>query len=69
MANTPFNHKNTSNNQIKATEAVKDENVLSPGVLDTLFVLLDTNKNGRLEQNEFMKLMKRQAAIPDPVRD
>lgn len=68
-AKSPLSDKYTNIDQINASKAVKHENVLSPGVLDTLFVLLDTNNNGRLEQDEFMKLMKRQAAIPDPVRE
>lgn len=42
--------------------------VLSPGIVDTLFALLDVDSNGRLDQNEFMTLMKRQSAVPDPVR-
>lgn len=38
------------------------------GIVDTLFVLLDVDGDGRLDQSEFMTLMKRQSAVPDPVR-
>ena len=46
----------------------REGEVMSPGIVDTLFALLDVNSNGRLDQNEFMTLMKRQSAVPDPVR-
>eukprot|EP00903_Cladosiphon_okamuranus_P016220 g14967.t1 len=42
--------------------------VLTPGIVDVLFALLDVNGDGRLDQEEFMTLMKRQSAIPDPPR-
>ena len=41
--------------------------VLSPGIVDALFALLDLDGDGRLDQNEFMTLMKRQSAVPDQV--
>ncbi|CAM9751399.1 unnamed protein product [Scytosiphon promiscuus] len=42
--------------------------VLPASIVDTLFALLDVNDDGRLNQEEFMTLMKRQTAIPDPPR-
>eukprot|EP00904_Undaria_pinnatifida_P007329 jgi/Undpi1/3726/HiC_scaffold_16.g07095.m1 len=47
----------------------REGEVMSPGIVDTLFALLDVNSNGRLDQNEFMTLMKRQSAVPDPPRN
>ncbi|CAM9263019.1 unnamed protein product [Pylaiella littoralis] len=41
---------------------------LPAGIVDVLFVLLDVNGDGCLDQEEFMTLMKRQSAIPDPPR-
>lgn len=41
---------------------------LPAGIVDVLFVLLDVDGDGCLDQEEFMTLMKRQSAIPDPVR-
>lgn len=41
--------------------------MLSPGVVEVLFALLDADGDGRLDQKEFMRLMKRQATVPDPV--
>ncbi|CAN0327356.1 unnamed protein product [Ectocarpus sp. 12 AP-2014] len=41
---------------------------LPSGIVDTLFVLLDVDGDGRLDQSEFMTLMERQSAIPDPPR-
>lgn len=41
---------------------------LPAGIVDVLFVLLDVDGDGCLDQEEFMALMKRQSAIPDPVR-
>lgn len=43
------------------------EEAISSEIVDALFVLLDTNNNGRVDQAEFMTLMKRQSAVPDPV--
>lgn len=42
--------------------------VLTAGIVDVLFALLDVNGDGHLDQEEFMTLMKRQSAVPDPVR-
>lgn len=44
-----------------------EEYVISAGIVDALFTLLDINGDGLLDQNEFMTLMKRQSAVPDPV--
>ncbi|CAB1113275.1 unnamed protein product [Ectocarpus sp. CCAP 1310/34] len=41
---------------------------LPSGIVDTLFALLDVDGDGRLDQSEFMTLMERQSAIPDPPR-
>lgn len=43
--------------------------VLTTGIVDVLFALLDVNGDGRLDQEEFMTLMKRQSAVPDPVSE
>lgn len=59
---------NTDHANINIGHTAEQDNVLSPVVLDTLFALLDTNDDGRLDQDEFMKLMTRQTAVPDPVR-
>lgn len=45
------------------------DKVLTAGIVDVLFALLDVNGDGRLDQEEFMTLMKRQSAVPDPVRE
>lgn len=44
------------------------DKVLTAGIVEVLFALLDVNGDGHLDQEEFMTLMKRQSAVPDPVR-
>eukprot|EP00752_Nemacystus_decipiens_P009247 g8260.t1 len=44
------------------------DKVLTAGIVDVLFALLDVNGDGYLDQEEFMTLMKRQSAVPDPPR-
>lgn len=51
----------------EAADPVPGSKVLPASIVDTLFALLDVNDDGRLNQEEFMTLMKRQTAIPDPV--